>query len=526
MLSRRHVVASLGSVPAATILGKYARSELRDIEMGPGSPFSFDHLRAQARAMAEQSYAEAKAADPFVIDQITYDAYQQIKYRPDRTIALVGGHDQVQLFHLGRYAPHPVKMALVKNGEAREIIYDQSLFDIPSSNPAAQLSHGSGFAGFRLMEDGLKSDWFSAIGASYFRSGSPFDQYGLSARGIAVNTASPMAEEFPRFERFWLEDSDGQTSPLRVYALLNGPSIVGAYRMEIRRVENAKKLLETEMLIEADLHLRASVDRVGIAPFSSMFWYGEAPVQQPKDWRPEIHDSDGLALLTGSGERIWRPLRNPPHVSTNAFVDTNPRGFGLLQRDRDFEHYLDDGVFYDKRPSVWVEPVGEWGAGAVHLVEMPTGEETWDNVVAYWCPADFNRAGQNKTFAYKLSWCDQPPFPDTLARTIGTWIGIGGPPGLSFKERSPNKVKIVIDFEGACFEGLDGSSGVELVLNVSRGRISNPSSYPVVGERNRWRALFDLDASGIDAVDLRAYLRRGDRALSETWIYQLNPLTS
>lgn len=530
MLSRRHIVALLGSLPAVTILDKYALAQRGDnlpsIEFASPEPFSFEILKAHARAMAEGNYVEARAIDPELIDQITYDAYQHIKYRRDRTIVLDNGRDLVQLFHLGRYAPHPVKLSLVANGEAREIVYDPSLFDIPPSNPASRLAHGSGFAGFRLMTPGLTSDWFSAIGASYFRSSSPFDQYGLSARGIAVNTASPVPEEFPRFVQFWLEASTNAHGPLTVYALLNGPSIVGAYRMDISRVPNTDRVSDTVMVIEADLNLRANVSRVGIAPFSSMFWYGEAPVQQPRDWRPEIHDSDGLALLTGRGERIWRPLRNPPHVTTNAFLDTNPKGFGLLQRDRNFEHYLDDGVFYDKRPSVWVEPIGDWGEGAVHLVEMPTGEETWDNIVTYWCPTDFNKAGQSKNFKYKLNWCDEPPFPNDLARTIGTWIGIGGPPGLSFKERNPSKSKIVIDFEGDCFAGLDSSSGVELVVNASRGTVTNPTSYPVVGEQRRWRALFDLEASGLDAVDLRAYLKRTDRALSETWIYQLNPLTS
>jgi glucans biosynthesis protein len=230
-------------------------------------------------------------------------------------------------------------------------------------------------------------------------------------------------------------------------------------------------------------------------------------------------------MLTGGGERIWRPLRNPPHLTTNAFFDQGPRGFGLLQRDRDFEHYLDDGVFYDRRPSVWVEPIGDWGPGEVHLIEMPTGEETWDNIVAYWCPRDFNKSSQESTFTYKLTWCGDIPFPRSLGRTIGTWIGIGGPPGLSFKERNPNKVKIVVDFQGECFRALRASE-VNLIATASKGVVSNISCYPVVGSADRWRALFDLEARGLDAIDLRAYLQRGEGALTETWIYQYNPSTS
>jgi glucans biosynthesis protein len=253
-----------------------------------------------------------------------------------------------------------------------------------------------------------------------------------------------------------------------------------------------------------------------------MFWYGEASRVQPRDWRPEIHDSDGLAILTGAGERIWRPLINPPRVMTSSFVDHDVKGFGLLQRDRDFVHYLDDGIFYERRPSVWVEPLSPWGDGAVQLVEIPTDDETSDNIVAYWAPKDPFKAGQNRAYRYRLSWLDDIAFPDSLGETIGTWTGVGGRPGPS-KDRPQGVRKFVIDFAGPAFEGLGRDEGVELVVNASRGTLSNIYDHPVVGQHDRWRAFFDIMAEGTEPVDLRAYLRRDKRALTETWICQYFP---
>lgn len=496
-------------------------------ELGRPEEFSFDGLKRKAQSLARAPYVRPDRKDAEILEKIDYDVYQHIRYRKDRTIHLGGSASYpVQLFHLGRQAHDPVRISIVTDGYARDVIYQSDLFDFPKSSPAAELSSDIGFAGIRIMNRDLKSDWLSFLGSSYFRSACPFNQYGLSARGIAVNTASSVPEEFPRFIHFWLEGPTAPEKHLSIYALLDGPSVSGAYKMTVERVDGRDGHSNAEMNVEANLFLRTDVERLGIAPFSSMFWYGEAAIQQPRDWRPEIHDSDGLAMLSGSGERIWRPLRNPPHVTTNTFMDQDPKGFGLLQRDRKFDHYLDDGVFYNKRPSAWVEPIGQWGAGSVNLVEMPTGEETWDNIVAYWCPATFRKAGDSRTFQYKLTWCDDLQIPNSLARTIGTWTGIAGPPGLSFKERDANKVKVVIDFKGACFDGLDRASGVELVVDVSHGIATDTANYPVVGEPHRWRAMFDVEATGADPADLRAYLRFNGRALTETWMYQLNPITA
>lgn len=491
-------------------------------DLGAAEAFSFATLQSRAEALAKVPYAKPVVPSPETLDAIDYDQYQQIRFRADKSLKLdADGRMPVQLFHLGKYAHDPVRMHVVQDGKAREVIYTPGLFDIPDGHPAKRLEPGAGFAGFRVMAQDQKTDWFAAMGASYFRTSGPYNQYGLSARGVAIDTAMPNPEEFPRFSEYWLEGaSAGSSAPLTIYALLDGPSLTGAYRMRTERLTDTRDVHRITMEIDAVLYARKDVARLGIAPFSSMFWYGEASRKQSADWRPEIHDSDGLSILTGSGERIWRPINNPPRVITSAFVDNDVKGFGLLQRDRDFVHYLDDGVFYERRPSVRVEPLDPWGAGAVHLVEIPTEDETFDNIVAYWAPQEQLKAGQNRRWRYRLSWLDDIPFPDAVARATGTWTGMGGRPG----HKRPDGVrKFVIDYQGSVFEGLGRSDGVELVVTASRGDVSNSYNHPVVDQRQRWRAFFDIKATGTDPVDLRAFLRKGDRALSETWIYQYFP---
>ena len=499
-----------------------SRASTSGADLGEAQPFSFAALQSRAAKLAGTPFAKPTVPSPDVLDRIDYDQYQKIHFNTAKSLKLDSdGRMPVQLFHLGKYATEPVRMHVVEASSAREVIYSPSLFDIPDGHPAKDLEKGAGFAGFRIMSPDQKTDWLAAMGASYFRTSGPYNQYGLSARGVAIDTAMPTPEEFPSFSHYWLEGATADTSaPLTIYALLDGPSVTGAYRMRTERLTDTRDVHRITMEIDAALFARKDVARLGIAPFSSMFWYGEASRKQVADWRPEIHDSDGLSILTGSGERIWRPINNPPRVMTSAFVDNDVKGFGLLQRDRDFVHYLDDGVFYERRPSVWVEPLEPWGKGAVQLVEIPTDDETSDNIVAYWAPDEKLKTGQSRRWRYRLSWVDDIPFPDAVARATGTWTGMGGRPGY---KRPDGVRKFVIDYQGSVFEGLGRDDGVELVVTASRGDVSNSYNHPVVDQRQRWRAFFDIRASGPEPVDLRAFLRKGDRALSETWISQYFP---
>ncbi len=524
--SRRQVVTGALGSAAFGLLAPGARA-LAEVAQAPGAdlaapvPFSFEGLKDMARAAAQSPWKKAEPAAAETLQKVDYDAYQQIRYRADKTLKLGrNGQTPAQLFHLGKYFMEPVRMHVVEGGASRLVTYHASLFDMPAEHVARTLPPGLGFAGFRIMAPDLKTDWYAALGASYFRTSGPFNQYGLSARGLAIDTAMPTPEEFPRFSEYFLEGTDGPDAKLTIYALLDSPSCTGAYRMRTQRITDKNDVHRIVMDIDCELYARKTIRRLGIAPFSSMFWYGEHSRTQAADWRPEIHDSDGLAILTGSGERIWRPINNPKRVMTSAFADNNPKGFGLLQRDRDFVHYLDDGVFYERRASVWVEPVGDWGRGAVHLVEIPTDDETNDNIVAYWCPEQPMLGGETRAFSYRLSWLDDIPFPPELGRATATWSGMGGRPG---QPRPQGARKFVIDFQGPVFAGLGRESGVEIVVTTSRGEVSNSYTHPVVDQKERWRALFDVTATGADPVDMRAFLRLKDKALTETWIFQYFP---
>jgi len=480
-------------------------------------PFSFDALRLRAKELAANPYVAPTAA-PAIVADVDFDAVQKIKFRADRALWPNGpGACPVRLFHVDKYNQLPVRINELSDGVAREIVYSPDSFDYKDGEFASKLPPDLGYSGFRVMDGrGKDTDWLAFQGASYFRTSGEDNQYGASARGIAINTAMPQPEEFPRFTEFWLEQPKNDSATVTVYALLDGPSISGAYKFV------ATKSRVPIIEVSAYLYARTDIDRVGIAPLTSMFWYGENDRRYAVDWRPEIHDNDGLAMWTGSNEHIWRPLTNSSLVRTNSFLDADPKGFGLMQRDRDFTHYQDDGAFYDKRPGIWVEPTGAWGEGAVQLVEIPTDDEIHDNIVAYWVPKAPVRASDELNYNYKLYWQDDEPNPPVnIGRVVATYTGTGGVPGARRRD-DVFKRKFVIDFAGGPLGSMQQRYDVTPVISHSRGRIDNAYVIKVVGT-DRWRALFDLATEGNDPIDLRCYLRLGEETLSETWLYQWLP---
>ena len=307
-----------------------------------------------------------------------------------------------------------------------------------------------------------------------------------------------------------------ESDPVIIYALLEGPSSSGAYRFQVWRTEGV--LQE----VEAVLFVRKDIKRLGLAPLTSMYWFSESEKRRLEDWRPEVHDSDGLAIWTGNGERIWRPLVNQPHAVTSSFVDNNPKGFGLLQRDRVSENYL-DGVNYERRPSLWVEPLEPWGAGSVQLVELPTDDEIHDNIGAYWRPEAPVKEGASYHLKYRLHWLADEPYPPNVARCVATRIGRGGQPG---KPRPKGVYKFVVEFAGERLDPLWGNSvKASPVITASKGKIKDEFMQPVPGTR-RWRAIFDLIPDGSEPVELRLFIRGNGEAMTETWLYQFRPPNS
>lgn len=480
-----------------------------------GVAFNKEWLRTEAKRLAEADYVQPAAKLPAWVTGLDWDGYQSIRFRDDQALWREEGLPfQAKLFHLGLFFKHPVTIHEVADGLAKPIHYSKDLFDYGKGVKVPGKVGDLGFAGFRVH---AQSDWardvFSFLGASYFRAVGGSKQYGLSARGLAVDTGLNRPEEFPEFRSFWLERPLASSEAVTIHALLDSRSIAGAYSFVIKPGD------VTVMQIEAHLFPRKAIERLGVAPLTSMYQFGENDHRVSDDFRPEIHDTDGLALWTGTDEWIWRPLVNPPHIRVNSFLDENPRGFGLLQRDRDFDHYQDDGVYYDKRPSVWVEPIGGWGKGSVQLVEIATADETFDNIVAFWNPAEPAEPGKELSFKYRLYWGDQPPFRSAAAQVIATRIGVGGIPGQ--KQTVPSR-KFVIDFRGGRLDQLGKDAKVNAVISASRGTVTAVAARPI-RELAGWRCNFDLIVDGKEPVDLRCYLADDQGALTETWLYQWTP---
>lgn len=530
MMNRRDLLAT-GTAAAALAGFGFPTSAFATggLKLGPENRFSFDTLVEEARLLAGKPYLAPPAPPRDLLERIDYQAHGRIKFDTERALFVNGpGPYPVTFFSLGKYFQVPVRMHVV-SGDAgsqveREIEYDPSYFDMPADSPARELPKDSGFAGFRLQESRLgdpakldwrKNDWAAFLGASYFRAIGELSQYGLSARGIAVDTAlADRPEEFPCFTHFYFETPRGDSSTAVLYALLDGPSIAGAYRIVMTRQQGVV------MEIETALFLRTDIARMGIAPMTSMYWFSETRKPEAADWRPEVHDSDGLALWTGSGERIWRPLNNPRRIIDSSFRDTTPRGFGLLQRDRAFDHYQ-DGVMYDLRPSLWVEPLDDWGPGSIQLVELPTDDEIHDNIVAAWVPAALAKAGSSHRFRYRLHWLADEPYPTPLARCVATRLGNGGQPG----EPRPRGVrKFMVEFLGGPLGNLPFGVKPEAVLWASRGSFSYIFTEAVPDDvPGHWRAQFDLTVGGAEPVEMRLFLKNGAQVLSETWLYQYHP---
>ncbi|HEX3486118.1 MAG TPA: glucan biosynthesis protein D [Micropepsaceae bacterium] len=524
-LDRRSVLKAIAIYTAfgfATARSTDAFAAETRLNLGKPVPFSFDALKTMARRMAAAPYVEPPRPAPDIVPRIDYETWGKIIFNTDYAL-FSDGRFPVTFFHLGKYFQKSVGMHVVENGTAREIIYDQSYFDMPADSIARGLPKGAGFAGFRVQEprDGMldwhKNDWVAFLGGCYFRAIGELYQYGASARGVAVDTViAGKEEEFPDFTHVYIEKPNDHGDAVTVYCLLDGPSVAGAYKFIMVRDK------AVTMDIDAALFVRKPISRFGLAPLTSMYWFSETVKPTAVDWRPEIHDSDGLAMLTGRGEALWRPLNNPPHIVASAFSDENPKGFGLMQRDRVFDHYL-DGVYYDKRPSMWVEPKGNWGKGSVQLIEIPTNDEIRDNIIAAWVPETPAVAGSEFNIAYTLHWRAGQPYSSNLARCVATRLGDGGQPG---QPRPKGVRKFLVEFLGGPLVDLPFGVKPEMVMEASRGHFTDYKIMEAVsdGVAGHWRAQFDLaGVEGTDPVEMRLHLTVADKIVTETWLFQYHP---
>jgi glucans biosynthesis protein len=483
-------------------------------------PFDFEVLQFRVKTLASKSYVQRQTKVPKALQELSYDLYRDIRFDPNRAWWRREQLPfQLQFFHPGFIYSKTVQIAEVDHGEAKPIEFNAKLFDYGKNRSLGRMPTDMGFTGFRVHYALNNPNYLDELavfqGASYFRALGQNMRYGLSARGLALNTAEAPGEEFPIFEEFWVVKPQGDSKEITIYALLDSPSVAGAYRLIITPG------VSTVMQIKAAVYQRAgsTIKAFGMAPLTSMYWHGENSSGSEGDLRPEVHDSDGLLLERGSGEWLWRPLVNPASVRTTVFNDENPRGFGLVQRDRRFESYEDMEAAYNLRPSTWVEPVGSWGRGAVRLVEIPTPDETNDNIVAFWVPEKLPVMGEAIEFEYKLHWFIEgsagkaPPAAYTVATRIG-----------HSKTHEPDLERFWVDFDGRFLHNHNADPAIEAVVSVSEGAKLMHQSIQKNPFNGTWRVAFAIKPDGTGRpVELRCFLKREPHILTETWSYLWNP---
>lgn len=521
---RRAFLFAMGTTALTlpTLLGGrrvFAQEAAGDAGQDPsGEVFSFDLLTEAARSRAAEQAAPAEDLAP-VFMNLNYDDYQMIQFRPNRA-RWKGKASTWNLlpFHLGWLFKEPVRLHEVVDGMATELTFTTDDFEyrghLKQDVPAGTALPG--VAGFKLthpLNRGDKMDEIIAfVGASYFRALGLGNTYGLSARGLAIDSGLTKAEEFPRFSGFWLERPENDAGSVTIYASLDSASVTGAYRFVVTPG------VETVVDVTARLFFRSDVEQLGIAPLTSMFLFADSNRARFDDYRPRVHDSNGLRIVRADGDVLWRALDNPDSLATSYFSETQPRRFGLHQRGRDFEDYQDAGARYDLRPSVDVEPVGDWGTGKIRLFELPTDVEVHDNIGAFWIPDQPVKAGDAREFAYRLHWGRlEPDYSDDRAIVWATRGGVGGAAGL---ENPPDSHKFVVDFKGGMLGRLPGTDKkVEPVLTIAGGKV-DVLTLSKLPDSDIWRMVADVSAEDGAVVELTAHIRGYDRKLTEIWSFQ------
>ncbi len=497
MIDRRTFLAQLAALCALPTLPASAQ----------GTPFSRNWLEAEAEKRSASAYQQVPVV-PEAWRKLSYENYKRIWFNTKKAIwADEDRPAQLDLFLAGLYFPSPVRVNTVTNGMAVAVPFDFSLFKRGEDFPEMPIDETMGYSGIRLRAELNKPGFFEEFvvfqGASYFRAIGNKQAYGLSARGLALKTASPDGEEFPIFTDFWVEAPKPGEVEFTVHALMDSPSTTGAYSFAVTPG------LPTRISVKATLFPREALTHIGMGALTSMFLFDETNRNRFDDFRPAVHDSEGLLIVNGGGERIWRPLANHKKVEISAFQDNNPRGFGLMQRTRDSERYADLEALYHARPSLWITPKGDWGRGAVELVEIPADREIYDNIVAYWRPRKAVPAGRPFHFSYNMEWGEEPPALPKVARVLNTRMGKG------FDQK---KTVITIDFAAhPAFE--DDLDELEIILRGSSGELS-----PGVLQRNPGtggvRLAFNFVPADSRLIEMRAQLLSNKTPVSEVWLYR------
>lgn len=489
----------------------------------PAWAFSIDDVAQQAEKLAAKGYEAPKSNLPAQFRDMKFADYQQIHFNREKSYwNSLPTPFKLQFYHQGMYFDTPVKINEVTATAVKEISYSPEYFDFGSVNHDPETVKNLGFAGFKVLypinQPDKDDEILSVLGASYFRVVGEGQIYGLSARGLAIDTALPSGEEFPRFREFWIERPQENEKQLVIYALLDSPRATGAYRFVL--YPRSDSMVD----VQARVYLRDQVGKLGIAPLTSMYLFGPNQPSPTLNYRPALHDSNGLSIHAGNGEWIWRPLNNPKHLSVSTYTIENPQGFGLLQRGRDFSDYEDLDDRYDLRPSAWIEPKGEWGKGRVELVEIPTADETNDNIVAFWTPETLPEVGKPFDIAYRLYFTrDEGKLHSPETAYVKKTMRSTGDVKQSNLIRQPDgSIAFLVDFVGEQMKTLDAATPVASQVSIGdNGEIveNNVRYNPAT---QGWRLTLRLRVKDPkQPTEMRAALVNGETTLTETWSYQL-----
>lgn len=487
--------------------------------------FDFESFSARMKDLAATPFVPVAFELPESFNGLDYDDYRRIQFRPDHAKWVDQGVGyQIHAFHPGWLFKEPVKLFELEQGTARPIAFGSADFNYHDEMVETAVAGEvfPGVAGLRINYPLNAADrvdeLVTFLGASYFRALGRDNIYGLSARGLLMNSWVDVPEEFPRFSEFYMEKPAAAGAPLTIYAALESPSVTGAYRFVITPASNAAQ--ETVMDVTARLNFRSDVKELGVAPLTSMFLFAEANRGNFDDYRPQVHDSNGLLIERETGEVMWRALNNSTTLGNSYLWENNPRAFGLYQRGRDFETYQDAGAHYERRPSLRVEPTGDWGQGSIRLIEIPAKLEADDNIGAFWIPSEPVLAGQSREFGYRLVWGDlNPDVNSPLAHVAETRAGQGGVSGV---ENAVTLRKFVVDFVGGELAGMTNETPPDVVATVSGG-VAQHTALSRIDANGAWRLVFDVETDETAPLELRAYLIGTGRQLTETWLYQWRP---
>lgn len=507
MIALRPIGSLVLSLCTATCLATHAA------DMTMAEVVDFESLQKLAGELALKPYqAPSQQLDPF-FEGLKYDGHRQIRFREDKALYSEKEDSyRVEFFHPGWMFKKPVGFFNVDGVTTNTVPFDSKLFDYGQLKLPEAFKNPEGYAGFRVLAPksflDKRFEFMVFMGASYYRAVTTELGYGISARGVAVNTIGGKPEEFPDFTHFWFQQPKPGEKYFRVLALLNGPSITGAYQFD------AAPGKTTDMLVKATLFLRQPVEMLGIAPFSSMFWFGENSHPKPYDFRPEVHDSDGLQIEVEGGPSIWRPLDVSRDLRLSLFEMDKLKGFGLGERDRDFNNFQDLEAMYHRRPAVWVEPIKGFSKGAVVLVELSTGEETWDNIVAMWKPAQLPATPKDPLhFEYRLAWLEEQ-LPGLLCKVISTRRG--------FVMKSDDHEYIVDFTKGGLNLEKPEDWVPELEVKISSGEAKVLDKRVMFNrETGGWRAFFKLNVpEKTNLMEMMCEMKDGTKVISERWMYQ------